>query len=324
MFYKIIFSWLIIAFWGISVIAENRANSDPKEILKTALENKKRLTYKLSAIKEYPELSLTAEELLYNKANPDGSNDIRFDEQAKTGGVAGGDHFTMIKNSEGEFHIQLGNIYKLSYEEKARGYAEKDLPTKGETVKLQMEEVSLRGFRCYKIIKTVKPDAAAFENFKNYFPVWYQKNNQNRLVSDFKKDFPTTQIYYIDKKTMLPFKYEFYNADAQLVYSHEYQTIEIKKEIDDSLFESPRNGKVLVMDSSGKYMAESSQAAVHVIQKSKKHTSNKTISYYWEKTMSYLDNHFSTICSSFSSILFWLSIALFAVAGVYKLRMRKK
>ena len=341
MLYKKVQLVVMVCFVSVLMMAESDLGNNPADILSVALKNKKRLNYKLTTVKTYPELHLKTTEYFYNKANPDGTNYTRYEEHAKEGGVSGSDGLTVIKNAEGEFHVHSGNVYKLNYEKEEKGFAEKDLPTEGETAEYKLEDAEVNGNPCYKITKRVKPDYAALENYKKFLPEWYVRENQSRLKEECKNQFPVVQIYYIDKQKLLPWKYDFYNISAKKIFTHEYQKIEILKNIGDELFGRPRNSPVLVFDNPEKYSKASNEAVVKIVEENIKNRTLKVVKKELREQQendrkkqikgpgitgeigSYIDSNFNTITSILSTVLFWVSVGLFAFVGIYKFRKRK-
>ena len=323
----------------VMALAEITPDKSPAEILATALRNKTRLTYKLTTVKNDPQLYLKTMEYYYNQANPNGTNNTRCEEQATEGGVPGGDKFVIINNSEGTFRIHSGNVYKLGFEEVEKGFAFKDMPTQGESAEYKMAEDTVAGNSCYKITKRVKPDWAAFENYKKFLPQWYVRKNQNSLRAECKEHFPVVQVYYIDKKKLLPWKYEFYNITGGKIFTQEYQKMELLSKIDPELFTIAQNVSVLNYDNPDNYSKDCNKAVIQIVKENIKTKSLETIKKEYRKAEenamqvnrpgiisgvgSYIDSNFSSITSILSVILFWFSVALFAFVGIYKFRMRK-
>lgn len=329
---------IAICFLTVLVMAEITPDKSPAEILATALRNKTHLTYKLTAVKNYPQLYLTTVESYYNQAQPDGTNNTRYEEKAKEGGVPGGDTFTIIKNAEGAFRIHSGNVYKLNFEEVEKGFAFKDMPTQGESAEYKMEEDTVAGNDCYKITKRVNPDSAAFENYKKFLPEWYVRKNQSNLKNECKEQFPVVQVYYIDKKKLLPWKYEFYNISGRNIFTQAYQKMEILSKISPELFAIAPNASVLIYNNPDDYSKACDEAVSQVIKENIKTKSVEVIKKEYQKAQaralhagsgimsgigSYIDSHFSSISSILSTFLFWLAMAMFAFVGIYKFCKRK-
>ena len=332
---------VIACFSAMLMMAESITSKDPAGILRTALKNKKRLNYKLTALKRYPKLHLTTVEYFYNKANPDGTNYTKFKEYAKKGGIAGNDGLTIIKNADGLFYIHSGNVHKLNYEELVREFARKDLPTQREAATYKLKKTKLNGVSCYKISKKVEPDSAAFENYKDFFPDWYVRKNRDKLKAEFKEKFPILQIYYIDRWKLLPRKYEFYNMRAKKIYEYTYQKIKLLKEMDNKLFEIPVDSHIIICNNYDEY----NDFSTEIVRKTlKDYTKTKVFKAAKERSKerkkrqearranqpgiltkigSFINSHLNSISSIVSAVLFWLAIGLFVFVGVYKWKAKR-
>lgn len=333
---------IAICFLAALTMAETASDNNPADILATTLRNKTRLNYKLTAVKNYPELYLTAEESYYNQALPDGTSNTRYEEDAKKGGVPGGETLTVIKNAEGTFRIHSGNVYKLNYEEAEKGFTFKDVPTQGESADYKMQDDTVGGHDCYKITKRIKPDAAAFENYKKFLPEWYVRKNQGKLKNECKEQFPVVQVYYIDKKKLLPWKYEFYNIGGKKVFAQEFQKIDVLDKISPDLFAIPSDANVQIYSDPDNYEKASEEAVSEAV---KEHIKTKSVEVlkkelrkeqekarkdqlagpgFFAGISAYIDANFNSIIPILSTVLFLLAMGLFAFVGIYKFCRRKR
>lgn len=331
---------IAICFLAVLAMAETASDNNPADILATALRNKTRLNYRLTAVKSAPELYMTVDESYYNQALPDGTNNTRYEEKAKEGGVPGGDTFTVIKNAEGMFRIHTGHVYKLNFEEVEKGFTFKDMPTQGESADYKIQDDTVGGHDCYRITKRIKPDAAAFENYKKFLPEWYVRKNQSQLKNECKEQFPVVQVYYIDKKKLLPWKYEFYNIGGKKVFAQEFQKIDVLDKISPDLFTIPPDANVQIYNDPDNYEKASKEAVFEVVKEHIKTKSVEVLKKEFQKKQedarkdagpgltagisSYIDANFNSIIPILSTVLFWLAMGLFAFVGIYKFCRRKR